>query len=205
MKTTTTGVRRTLQAALAIVTFIAVMAGAMHPAQAAPSASPAAAGSWHPPACPPPADRGTGRSSIKVTGPCGFEHTGEADCQADGDDMMLVVARKAKKGAEVMLYVNVERYVGPGVYKAPNDLWVSHKDGSKIYRWWSNKFEVTVGPESKYVTLNDVHLEPELLLVGCTGPQTNYQCDGRGDEPRLMETSTTVTGTLYCKTLKKKK
>jgi hypothetical protein len=98
-----------------------------------------------------------------------------------------------------MLFVNVERFVGPGVYKPPNDVFVSLKDGTNIYRWWTNGFEVTVGPGSRYVTLRDVRLDPELLLVGCTGPQTNYQCDGRGDEPRLMETVSTVTGTIYCK------
>src|SRR5688572_2071171 len=60
-------------------------------------------------------------------------------------------------------------------------FFLSLKDGEKIYRWWSNSHEVTVGPESKFVTLHNVRLEPELVLVGCTGPQTNYQCDGRGD------------------------
>ena len=45
----------------------------------------------------------------------------------------------------------------------------------------------------------EAHLEPELVLVGCTGPQTNYQCDGRSEnEPKHMETITTVSGTIYC-------
>lgn len=165
---------------------------------ATPSSPPVSAG-WHPGACPPPAERGAGPSTIKVTGPCGFQHKGEADCDADGDDLLVSVVRPAKNSAELMLFVNVERYVGPGEYKAPNDIFVSLKDGSKIYRWLSSRFDVTVGPGSKYIKFNDVRLEPELVLVGCTGPQTNYQCDGRGDEPEHMASVTTVSGTIYCK------
>ena len=115
------------------------------------------------------------------------------------------MVRKAKNAAEVMLYVNVERYVGPGHYKAPNDIFVSVKDGSTIYKWLSNTIQVTVGPGSKYVTLRDVRLDPELVLIGCTGPQNNYQCDGRGDQPKHMETITIVSGTIYCKARAAKK
>jgi hypothetical protein len=175
----------------------AVAFGAFNLARAADS-------TWHPPACPPPPDNESGRSSIKVTGPCGFESKAEAECEVLADDMQIILTRKAKNNAELMLYVNVERYVGPGTYKAPNDIFVSVLDGTKIYRWWSNQFVATVNAESKSVTLKDVKLEPELLLVGCTGPQDNYQCDGRGDEPKHMETMTSVSGTIVCKRLKKR-
>jgi hypothetical protein len=115
------------------------------------------------------------------------------------DDFTITVTRKAKDGAEVVLFLNVERYVGPGQYKPPNDIFVGLKVGTKMYRWWSNAFDVTVGPESKSVTLHNVYLQPELVLVGCEGPQTNYQCDGRGDEPEHMKTFAYVSGTIYCK------
>jgi hypothetical protein len=171
----------------------------MQSVHAADSARPAASPGWRPPACPPLPERGSGPSSVKVMGPCAFEHKGEAVCDASGDDLLVTVVRKARNGAELLFFVNVERYVGAGHYKAPNDVLVSLKDGTKIYRWWTNQSEVTVGPGSRFVTLKDVRLEPELVLVGCTGPQLNYQCDGRGDEPELMETSTIATGTIYCK------
>ena len=175
---------------------LAWAAGALPFADAAPTVT---AGPWRPAACPPLAERGSGPSNLKVKGPCGFEFRGLATCEKEGDDLLVSVVRDAKNAAEVMLYINVERYVGPGTYKPPNDIWVSLKDGPTIYRWLNNSFEVTVGPGSKYVTLREVRLDPELVLVGCTGPQTNYQCDGRGDEPRHMQTVTTVAGTVYCK------
>jgi hypothetical protein len=103
--------------------------------------------------------RGAGPSKVKVSGPCGFDHTGEADCEADGDDFYVMVTRKTKSGAEVMLFVNVERFVGPGRYKAPNDIFVSLMDGNKIYRWWSNQSEVVVGAGSRYVTFTKTQLE----------------------------------------------
>jgi hypothetical protein len=200
------GVVRTAMIAFAIPLCFGFTTGVAFVAHAATPAKSAGAEAWHPSACPPPAVLGKGPSSVKVTGPCAFEHKGEAECEALGDDLMVIVERKAKKSAELILYVNVERYVGPGKYKAPNDIYVSLKDGPKIYRWWSNRFEVTVGPESKYVTLAEVHLEPEMVLVGCTGPQTNYQCDGRSDtETQHMQTSSTVSGTIYCKAADAKK
>jgi hypothetical protein len=199
MKTTTTEGSSTRRMAAAMAVCLAVAAGALHSARAAGPPRPAPAAGWHPAACPPPAERGGGPSSLKVTGPCAFEHKGAAACEPVGDDFYVTIVRKAKNAAELMFFVNVERYVGPGNYKAPNDVLVSVKDGSKIYRWWTNQYEVTVGPGSKYVTLKDVRLDPELVLVGCTGSQLNFQCDGRGDEPGQMESAPIATGTIYCK------
>jgi len=199
MKIATTEVSWTAYGAWAIPVCLAAALAVMQSAHAAAPALPSAAGSWRPTACPPPDERGSGPSSIKVTGPCAFQHKGEAHCEKDGDDFYVTVWRKARNSAEVMLFINVERFVGPGTYKPPNDIWVSLKDGSTIYRWSSNDYEVTVGPGSKYVTFKDARLEPELVLIGCTGPQTNYQCDGRGDEPRHMASSSTVSGRIYCK------
>ena len=199
MKKATTGVRRAGRAALAIPVCLALAAGAMQSAYAAAPPPPAAAGKWRPAACPPLGGPGSGPSTLKVKGPCAFEHRAEADCEYTGDDFYVTVVRKARNGAELVFHVNVERYVGPGKYKAPNDVLVSLKDGSKIYRWWTNEFGVTVGPGSRYVSLHEVRLEPELVLIGCTGPQMNFQCDGRGDEPKHMETITIATGAIYCK------
>ena len=201
MKRASAGLRRKWKSAMAVAipVCLAMAAGAMQSASAAAPASPKAAGKWRPSACPPMPEQGKGPSTLKVTGPCAFEHKGEAECEWTGDDLLATVTRKTKNGAEVMFFVNVERYVGPGKYKAPNDVLVSLKEGSKIYRWSTNEFELTVGPDSRYVTLHDVRLDPELVLVGCTGPQSNFQCDGRGDEPQLMKSVSLATGTIYCK------
>ncbi len=154
----------------------------------------------HVPGCPPPPETKKGPSSITATGPCAFELTGEATCSAEYDDLLLEVARPgAKKGTELMFFINVERYVGPKLYKPPNDMWVSLKDGAKMYRWSTNQYEATVGPGSKYVTFKDVRLEAEPILTGCVGPQTNYQCDGRDEDNRFMTTTAIVSGTIYCK------
>ena len=160
---------------------------------------------WHPPGCPPPASGPKGQSRIKVAGPCAADWTVEADCENEIDDLTFTSRRKTKDGAEMVVYINVERYAGAGHYKAPNDMYVSVMHKNTIYRWSGNDFQATIGPGSKYVTVDDVKLEPELLLVGCTGLQTNYQCDGRGDDPGLRASMTTVSGTLYCKPAAPKK
>ena len=180
---------------------VAVIGGALtYVARPVLAAAPArSAGAWHPAACPPPPDGGKGPSKMKITGPCAVDITGEALCEAEFDDMTAIVTRKAKNGAELMLFINVERYAGAGTYKAPNDIFVGLKDKTTMYRWASNDFEATIGPGSRFVTLNNVKLEPELPLIKCTGPQTNYQCDDRGNDPGHMASITTVSGTLYCK------
>ena len=179
--------------------FVAALATVHSEATAAPAKPAPAAKAWHPAACPPSAAAAQGASSLKVSGPCAFEYTGQADCFAEFDDLTLSATRNAKNGAELMVYLNVERYVGAGRYKAPNDLFVSLKDKNRIYRWSGNDFEVTVGPGSKTVTVHHALLTPELPLVGCSGPQTNYQCDGRGDDPGHMASVTMVSGTISCK------
>ena len=150
--------------------------------------------------CPPPPQTGSGgRSNLKVTGPCAFEHTGEAVCDAEFDDLLVSLIRPGRNSTELMFFINVERYVGPRIYKPPIDMWVSLKDGSKMYRWSTNRYEATVGPASAYVSFKDVRLEPEEILTGCTGPQTNYQCDGREDNAAFMATSAIANGTVYCR------
>ena len=191
------------QTALALGLALAIAVA--HSMASAASGQAPADPAWHPPGCPPPAETTRGPSSITVTGPCAFEHTGEAECEWEGDDFPVTATRKAKNSAEIVLFVNVERFVGPRTYKPPNDLYVSLKVGSKIYRWSTNNYEATVGPGSKFVTFKDVKLEAEPVLVGCTGPQTNYQCDGRGDDPKHEASMSVVSGTIYCKAARAKK
>ena len=122
-------------------------------AVAAPPAAPSAK-TWRPAACPPPPSADKGSSRLAVTGPCGLDFTGDAECDTEFDDMMLIARRKAKNGAELVIYINVERYVGAGHYKAPNDIYVSVKDKGTIYRWSTNDFEATIGPGSRFLSLD---------------------------------------------------
>ena len=56
-----------------------------------------------------------------------------------------------------------------------------------------------------FVRFKNVRLEPEPVLIGCTGPQDNYQCDGRGEEDEMMATLSMASGTIYCKAGSSKK
>src|SRR5438067_13066905 len=98
MKQTTHGLRLAMMIAMAAHVSLAWAAGAVQPVQ---PATPGSASSWRPAACPPLADRAGGHSKVKVTGPCAFEHKGDAKCVADGDDLLVSVVRKGKNGAEV--------------------------------------------------------------------------------------------------------
>ena len=169
------------------------------------AANVAAANTWHPPGCPVLAGGPKGQTKMKVGGPCEADWMTDAECENEIDDLTFISRRKVKDGAEMVVYINVERYAGAGVYKPPNDFYVSVMKDKSIWRWSSHDFEATIGPGSKYVQVKDVKLEPELLLVGCTGPQTNYQCDGRGDDPKHMASLTTLSGILFCKAAPKKK
>jgi hypothetical protein len=186
-------------AATAIALCTALFLSAAQTTGAAPGGQPPAARNWHPPGCPPPAETGKGSSNVTVTGPCAFTHTADAECDAEGDDFLVTVVRRGRNSAELVLFLNIERFVGPRTYKAPNDMWLSLKAGSNIYRWSTNDYVATVGPGSKSVTFKEVRLEPEPLLVDCTGPQTNYQCDGRGSDTNLDASMTIVSGTIHCK------
>ena len=184
----------------ALLLSVVAAAGAAAPGKgAAKPAGDAATKAWHPPGCPAGAGGPKGQTKMKIGGPCEADWTTDADCENEIDDLTFTARRKVKDGAEMIVYINVERYAGAGRYKPPNDVYVSVMKDKTIWRWSSNDFEATIGPGSKYVEVTNVRLEPELLLVGCSGPQTNYQCDGRGDDPKHMAAITTLSGTLYCK------
>ena len=210
----------TLVRSLLIASLLAAAIAAAGPAAAAETGKTAKAGaasatakstgdgaakSWQPPGCPAPAGGPKGQTKMKVGGPCEADWSVDANCENEIDDLTFTSRRKVKDGAEMVVYINVERYAGAGVYKPPNDVYVSVMKDKSIWRWSSNDFEATIGPGSRYVEVKNIKLEPELLLVGCTGPQTNYQCDGRGDDAKHMASITTLSGTLFCKAAAKKK
>lgn len=168
------------------------------PAHAADAAKPGADSAWRPSSCPPPAETTKGPSSLKVTGPCEFEHRGMAECEIEHDDYNANFSRNAKDGNDVYVFISVEHHITPGRYK-DNEVKLSVREKSNIYRWQTEKAEVTVGPGLKFITVHDAQLEPEPMLVGCSGPLGNYNCSGRGENESMLKSTVTVSGTIYCK------
>jgi hypothetical protein len=155
-------------------------------------------------ACPPPAEASRGPSTFKATGPCAFEHTGTFACEGLADDFYVSTTRKAANGATLTVYINVEKYHGPGDYTAAQ-MWIGVQDKTFIYRWSSDNLDITVGPGEAYAVLPSSKLDAEPVLVDCTGPMTNYQCSGRGESELFLATAEVVSGTLRCDTADRKK
>lgn len=198
------GIRsRSLALSLGCPIFAAFASVCAWPAVAADAPSSGAKSDWHPAVCPPPAESSTGPSSLQFEGPCTFEHKGIADCWLANDDFDAELWRATKNDNKLWFKLSVEHQVTPGHYK-DNEMLLSVQDQKKIYRWRSEAVELTVGPGLEYIVVHDAHLPPEPVLVDCTGPMSNYQCAGRGDEPEVLKTDQVVSGKLFCKRVEKK-
>jgi len=161
------------------------------------AAAPAVATDWRPPGCPPSPETSSGPSSLAVAGPCAFEHRSAVACEALADDFLVTVSRKAADGVALMVFINVEHYKGPGDYTGAQ-MFVGVQDKKNIYRWSSDTVKITVGGGEESVALPATRLEAEPLLVNCTGPMTNFQCEGLGEAKAFEGTIEVVSGTLRC-------
>ena len=177
---------------------------AARPPAAGGAAARSAGSGWHPEACPPPAETSSGPGSLSVTGPCAFEHRAPVSCESTPDDFIVAMTRKAARDATLVVYLNVEKYHGPGKYDGAQ-MFVAVQDGTSLYRWSSDTLDATVGPGEAFVSLSRARLEAEPLLVDCSrtiGPSTNYQyqCEGRSSGKTDIEsTFEVVSGRLSCK------
>lgn len=162
---------------------------------------PAAATDWRQPGCPPPPEAFPGPSDFTVAGPCAFKHRGAVACEALDDDFLVTLSRKAAGGATLMVYINVEQYHGPGDYRDAQ-IFLGLQDKFNIYRWSSDKLNITVGSGQESVTLPATSLEAEPLFTNCTGPITNFQCEGRGFADEFLKSREVLSGTLQCGTPK---
>ncbi len=145
--------------------------------------------------CPPPPEDGPGPSTLSVTGPCAFQHQGTFACEASADDFYVSASRKAARGATLLVYINVERYKGPGTYKDAQ-MYIGVQDKTSIQRWSSDKVDITIGPGEEFAVLPSTRLDAEPVLVGCSGPMTNFQCGGR--DTTFEAPPATASGTLRC-------
>jgi hypothetical protein len=140
---------------------------------------PPAATDWRQPGCPPPPEASPGLSDFTAAGPCAFKHRGVVACEALGDDFLVTLTRKA--GGATQIYLGLQ-------------------DKFNIYRWSSDKLNITVGSGQQSVTFPATSLEAEPLFTNCTGPITNFQCQGRQFEADFLKTREVVSGTLRCGT-----
>ena len=159
---------------------------------------------WHPAGCPPPPESSPGPSTLKVSGPCTFEHRATFACESIHDDFIVSATHEAAGGASLMVYINVEHYNGPGTYEGA-EMFVGLQDATTIHRWSSDQVSITVGPEEEYAVLPATPLEAEPLLVDCSGPQANYQCSGRNDTAPINGTVQMVAGKMQCSSAEKSK
>jgi hypothetical protein len=153
---------------------------------------------WSPDGCPPPTEEGSGSDLLTVTGPCAFEHREPVGCESLADDFLMTMSRKGARGATVMVFINVEHYKGPGHYDGAQ-MFVGVQDRTNIYRWSNDEVTMTVGAGEAFAVLPTTQLTAEPMLVRCTGPMTNYQCDARQEATVMEGTVEVLSGTLRCK------
>jgi hypothetical protein len=150
--------------------------------------------------CPPPEDS-PGPGSFVAKGPCEFQQRAPVSCEATGDDLIVAVPRKAKNGATLVIYLNVEHYRGPGVYDGAQ-IFVAVESGEIIYRWSSDEVRATVGPDEAFVALSRTQLDQEPVRVACSrliNSESNYtyQCAATADA--IESAAEIVSGKLQCR------
>jgi hypothetical protein len=153
--------------------------------------------------CPPAAEDSNGPGSLAIAGPCTFEHRAEVKCESSPDDFIAGFVRKARRGATVAVYINVEHYHGPGSYDG-TQMFVAVQSGAGIYRWSNDNVRATVSPGEAFLELPAARLDAEPMLINCSrliGPESNYQyqCGGQaGGSVAFAATPETVSGRLQC-------
>ncbi len=154
--------------------------------------------------CPPPAEDSLGPSTVIVNGPCAFQHHGAFSCQDLVDDFYAALTRKAKNGATLVIYLNVENYHGHGGTYEGGQLFLAVQKGTVIHRWSSDTVSATVSPDESFVTLPTTRLELEPTLTDCSiliGPASNYlfQCSGLGNpKEAIPDPDEVISGKLQC-------
>jgi hypothetical protein len=114
---------------------------------------------WRPELCPPPPEPSRGPSTLVATGACAFRQRGAMQCSSSQDDFYLEMKRPAAREATLLIYVNVERYKGPGAYDKAEML-VGVQDPAYNFRWFSDTVRITVAEDEKFVDIEPVRLEP---------------------------------------------
>lgn len=152
--------------------------------------------------CPPP-DDSPGPGNFFAQGPCEFRQISQVHCQSSTDDFIVAIPRKANNGASLVMYLNVERYHGPGTYDGAQ-LFIALQGDTTLYRWSNDAVHATVGPGEAFVTLPSTRLEQEPMRMQCSrliGPATNYQYQCAASSVSNLESGNSaevVRGKLQC-------
>jgi len=149
--------------------------------------------------CPSTAETSSAAGLFMTVGSCAFQQREPVICNSLQDDFLVAFTRRAEHDANLVVYLNVEFYHGPGSYDHV-EMFETLQSGENIYRWSNDRARATVGPGETFLTVPETELEAEPMLMNCTntlGPATNYQfqCGRRGP---AMLASVTFSGKLQC-------
>jgi len=113
---------------------------------------------WRPNLCPPPSEPSGGPGTLVATGACAFQQHGPVNCTSLEDDFILETSRPSARQSTLIIYLNVEKYHGPGSYDEGQML-VSVQDAKGLFRWRSDTVVATVGADEKFVDIQSTRLE----------------------------------------------
>ncbi len=153
--------------------------------------------------CPPPAEEASGPGNFTVNGPCEFRRQAPVACESLQDDFVVAATQKAKSGASLVIYLNVEHYHGPGDYDEAQ-MFVALQSGTTIRRWSNDNVHAIVGPGETFVVLPESRLDAEPARMECSrliGPESNYQfqCAGISESNPAIDSSVEmISGNLGC-------
>lgn len=116
---------------------------------------------WRPALCVPEPESAPRYSDLTFSGACTFHHIGPLTCHASQDDFYLTTQRTLSGGLPLTLYINVERYRGPGTYTNAAEVHMIIQDGQGLFRWSNFHGTITVAPGETAATLAPVDLTPE--------------------------------------------
>lgn len=156
--------------------------------------------------CPPRPESSGGTSTAAIEGPCAFQHRAPVTCESMRDDFIAAFTRPAKNGGTLVVYINVERYHGPGTYDA-TQVFVAAQGGQSVFRWSTDTARAVVAPDEKYVLLPETRLELEPVHTGCTTlitPDTNHQFQCADNQPQpAAYAAEIISGKLVCGSIRR--
>lgn len=157
---------------------------------------------WHPAGCPPAKEEHTGPGTFKASGPCTFDQTNNVKCIDKLDDFFVMANRVGPNGEKISIYINVEKYHGPGDYLLAQ-AHINLESGGLLYRWTSDDVSIKVGEDLAFVELPKTLLDAEPVMNICPpriNPDGSYSfpCDSKRIKSPVDGTQEILSGRLNC-------
>ncbi len=148
------------------------------PSALVPSFAPGPLPIWRPGLCPPEPESAPLYSDLTFSGICAFHQIGPLTCHASQDDFYLTAQRTLPGGLPLTLFINVERYQGPGTYRNVAQVHMIIQDGQGLFRWSNFNGTITVAPGETSATLALVELtaEPGTPATGTESVRGRIGC-----------------------------